>query len=199
VPAVIGSAPADHRATTDGQRLHRVADRLGVTDELGRHRHPRPTGGRQHRLRHGLATRVHDDVRTVCGRPVALRRPHVHGDHGVRAHQLRDLHGVQPEAARTDHGDSLAGLDLGHVDERVERRRHRVHDDRADLERHAGGQRAEVAGWHHDVLGSELWARQMRVSGVFRLRNPAHVHLVEGDVTGARHERRALPRVTMVG
>jgi hypothetical protein len=45
---------------------------------------------------------------------------------------------------------------------------------------------------------SELWAREMRVSGVFRPRNPAQVHLVEGDVTGARHGRRVLPRVTMV-
>jgi hypothetical protein len=45
---------------------------------------------------------------------------------------------------------------------------------------------------------SESWAREMRVSGVFRPWNPAQVHLVQGDVTGDRHGRRAPPRVTMV-
>ena len=87
----------------------------------------------------------------LTGQPQLRRRP-CHGD-DPRPHRLPDLHGIGTQAAHAEHDQRLAGLQLRHALEAMERRGDRVGQDGQHDRRHRGARDDEGFQRTEHVLG----------------------------------------------
>ena len=149
---VVGHDADDVRGAAGGRHVHRHGDRRRAPDDLERVVDT-DTGEPAHGLDRVDVRRVDEIGRAESTGERQLLRIGVDRHDPGRTGDASALDHVEPDAAAPDHGDRVAGLDMGDVEHRAQAGDHGAAEDRRQLDRHVARYRDHAPFVHQHPLG----------------------------------------------